>query len=65
MKKTFECEIPDWANWLATDEDGLVFAFKDKPGIDGSVWCSQGEIHEVANVGDCPNWKETLERISR
>lgn len=23
--------IPEWANWLARDEDGLLYAFEDKP----------------------------------
>ena len=36
-------ELPDWANWLAVDEDGSIWVYESEPSID-----VEGIVH-VAN----------------
>jgi len=34
--------VPVWANWLAWDEDKLVYVYKNKPTEGGVVWKQRG-----------------------
>lgn len=31
MSKQITLELPDWANWLAQDEDGVIDYYEDEP----------------------------------
>lgn len=31
-------ELPPWANWIACDQNGDLWAFKNKPIAKGSKW---------------------------
>jgi hypothetical protein len=44
MKKVlFEMNIPDWAKWKATDCDGSVWVFSNKPHYNNGYWaCHPG-----------------------
>lgn len=40
--------VPDWANWVAVDSDGEVYAFENKPTIDEGVWeITSGEAESL------------------
>lgn len=39
------CLLPEWARWLAQDEDGLWYVFEDKPIFDGECWIVAGFDH--------------------
>ena len=38
-RKSFS--VPKWARWVATDEDGSIFVFRDKPVFEEGVWDSE------------------------
>lgn len=58
---------PNWAQWVAVDRSGRVFAFCDKPLMvdDRGFWkeskyCGVDEL-EIAYVGKvCPDWKDLI-----
>jgi len=55
--------VPSWSNYLATDSDGEVWAFCNKPKAEGKDWVlSRGiEAEHVANVDlEGEDWKNTL-----
>jgi len=66
-----EYEVPDWAKFIATDEDGPTFVFSHKPGLYGNVWLLAGLPAletKWARVGGedgdlWDNWKDSLVEI--
>jgi len=60
-------DAPEWAQWLACDEDGNWYWYEEKPDCvnDECGWSTRvGAIFDYAGCinGDiCENWKETLE----
>ncbi|EJS0970487.1 hypothetical protein NW995_002483 [Salmonella enterica] len=59
-----EVIIPDWTNYLATDSNGEVYAYDNKPIIDGDDWfVGDSTIIHVATVNlHGLNWRETLRK---
>lgn len=64
MSKPHWKDAPDWANWLAMDDDGSWFWYQKKPRLtdDHCRFIETGGQNELA-VMDRPNlnWRETLE----
>lgn len=63
LKSSEEQEInwPEWANWMATDEDGQTYFYKDKPLLDEN----NGQWHEDFNQIESElfkheDWKQSL-----
>ena len=59
LKSSEEQEInwPEWANWMATDEDGCSYFYEEKPVISDNYWKrGTGEIKRLNNS----LWKESL-----
>jgi hypothetical protein len=64
-------DIPDWANWMATDPDGSTHAFDYNPHIDNishDEWMRTNDRgddrHQTiirANGNPCPDWRDSLE----
>lgn len=56
--------IPDWAKYLATDRDGSVYAYDNKPSIDGDDWfVDHSSITSIATVNlHGLDWRETLRK---
>ena len=60
--------IPEWANWLAVDESGLVRVCSHAPSIcpgEAYTWYmlqnDQGKsFSALTSIGYRPNWRETL-----
>jgi hypothetical protein len=54
-----------WASFAATDANGVVFWYAEKPHIDkaGACWNihGDGQYYLVDNVGPCAEWRNTLE----
>lgn len=48
---------PEWANWLAMDEDGLWFWHEEEPRMGSESWESQARVQCMAYP---ENWQETL-----
>lgn len=51
---------PEWATWLAQDEDGSWFWFEAKPALGTTMWGPNGGQCELASSTDT-NWGTTLE----
>lgn len=55
-----------WANWVATDEDGIIGAFQVKPYKDESIWnfYTSGEYLHITKAqamvlcGRVPEWSD-------
>ena len=67
MSKTITVEIalPDWVKWVATDEDGRMYAHSARPAKAVGHWMpTGGRYKHIANSADaCPNWRETLRKV--
>lgn len=57
-------DAPDWARWLAQDEDGSWWWYGDEPHLALSIgeWRSAALSSTASHV---PNWRETLEERPR
>ena len=51
-------DAPEWANWLAQDENGEWYWYEDMPVKRTNYWIVEDCKHAGANVD---NWKNTLE----
>lgn len=57
--------IPDWARWVAQDEDGSWWAFEVEPHLASRSWY-ENEIGRSEKIGTEHlenNWKESLQRL--
>ena len=53
---------PKWAQWKATDRDGVVFLYENKPIPCRGEWMPHtGEARIIKFVGPVLDWKDTLE----
>lgn len=59
---------PEWANWVATDKSGDVYAYEAKPDLEGLGWrdgrCGKVRLIETNNETD-PYWKQSLCQVKR
>jgi len=68
-------DAPEWANWLAQDEDGEWPWFEEEPtsceddGFFGGLWWGpvgkskyEVAVHTPMGAFHIENWRETLER---
>lgn len=54
-------DAPQWANWLAQDNDGVWNWFQNKPKKDGLIWSpSLGDYMEAQVRQNA--WEKTIER---
>ena len=57
-------KAPDWAQWAATDSNGIVYWYGVKPYVDRfyNRWMSYHRAISIALDAKCPvNWEESLE----
>ena len=60
MSKYDWSNIPPEVNWIATDSDGDVFGYLEKPEIGVYMWF--GSKSELLDLKPFPtHWKESLE----
>jgi len=53
---------PKWAQWKATDRDGVVFLYENKPIPCRGEWMPHtGEARIIKFVGPVFDWRDTLE----
>lgn len=62
-----QVNVGDNMNWIATDEEGRMFAYEHEPlpveeGTKG-VWVAPGDFEYIKHVGYTKNWKDTLIKI--
>jgi hypothetical protein len=65
--KRLPCEliglpIPDWAAWLAQDEDGAWWAYEAEPNQQHNGWYENevGRIQRLAQAEPPADWQEML-----
>lgn len=69
MKKiSIEIDVPDWANWIAQDLDGVLCVFENKPKTmdpdDYNGWTDNGgNFIEVAGLPKNRDWMNTLKKL--
>lgn len=59
-----EFEVSDWVNFIATDEDGSIWGFENKPklNIDKDMWSTSfGRFKQVSDTFN--DWENSLEEI--
>jgi hypothetical protein len=63
MKLTVQIKVPEWAKWMAQDEDGKWWFFEAKPFVDvcDSVWVISEGTFQLAYQDESPiNWELEL-----
>jgi len=72
MSKYDWSNVPKEVNWIATDADGIVSGFSEKPFVlNGTLWLCNCDHPDswICNIepfnyhvnNDFPNWKDSLE----
>jgi hypothetical protein len=65
MKETkYDWSIaPDWAQWAATDRDGDMYWYGNKPNIGIRCWLNvdPGGCIFFDSIPECKDWKDSLE----
>jgi len=62
----FDLETPNWANWLAQDQDGTWWAYEVEPLKFHKGWYENevGRYKKIRVDSPAINWKEQLFKIS-
>lgn len=60
-------DAPEWAQWLAQDEDGPHYWFETEPHTTtdrhGRYWqAERGRVQRISKENPNPNWRDTLEQ---
>lgn len=57
--------IPDWAEWIAQDEDGTWWAYEALPNQQHHGWYENevGRIQRLGQTAAPPDWQATLRRV--
>ena len=64
-----QVNVSDNMNWIATDEEGRMFAYEHEPipvdcdKKEKGVWVAPGDFEYIKHVGYTKNWKDTLIKI--
>lgn len=59
MKPNWD-DAPEWANYVAMDEDGEWFWFENEPKVQMRGWWAEGRYRLACFALE--NWEETLEK---
>lgn len=60
-------DLPEWAEWVATDADGATFSCDTMPVRDGIAftrWSYAGGIKRIGKIVR-DNWRDSLRRVVR
>jgi len=55
-------DAPEWANWLAMDDDNWWFWYEDKPKKDIGYWYIKPIKRSKRSGKDVDYWEETLQK---
>jgi len=53
-------DAPEWANYLAQDEDSVWYWFENKPQASIRMWMEYKGEYKIANPSK--SWKKSLEK---
>ena len=57
--------LPQWANWVAMDESGELWAYQSRPVLGSSKWLKKDINHHAMffrRTGISDDWKESLQK---
>ena len=60
IQMTVEFEIPDWANWMAQDKDGMWYAYETEPRQNGYEWTTDDMIQYIGLSAEPKDWKQEI-----
>ena len=62
IQMTVEFDIPDWATYIAQDEDGMWFAYEIEPHVtdDDDEWWSKYASLYIGLSAEPTNWTEEI-----
>lgn len=63
MRKLTKEDMPDGYKFAATDEDGIAYAYKDKPIIYDGYWGAKQRnyyLHRIGSGYDASDWQNSL-----
>ena len=49
-----EFEVPDWARWIAQDQDGSIYVYENIPMQGNGFYCSSGGKFENVLLTNAP-----------
>lgn len=62
-------DLPDWANWVATDSDGDVYVYEEEPILQDDIfdvpWQTGTEFKRINTVKPPKDWRSTKRKIKR
>jgi hypothetical protein len=61
-------ELPEWANWVAQDENGLWYAYEKKPYQQDLQWLEEskdGDVESICRTEVIGDWRDTLYEIPK
>ena len=60
-----EYNIPEWVSYIATDENGGVWGFEDKPYSSRGYWLNREQCGKCKRIGslNIDNWENSLEKV--
>ncbi len=60
-------DMPDWARWIAQDEDGAWWAYEAEPNQQHNGWYENevGRIQRLRQGEPNPDWRNALRRVPR
>ena len=66
MSKTIDIpvQVPDWARWVAQDENGTWGVYDCEPTRCTDSWMGNGRYLLFVGSEPNPNWRETLREVA-
>jgi len=63
-----DCSVlPEWADWIAQDEDGAWWAYEAHPNQHDTGWYENevGRIQKLGRTAPNADWQNSLRRVVR
>jgi len=53
--------VPEWAQFVAVESYGAVYAYKNRPTVGFVTWVACGDYNPIAHVGhECADWESLI-----
>lgn len=57
-----EYEVEDWVNWVAIDEDGVIYGYEDEPEAGFATWINSKRFARIPE-SYAELWKNSLTKV--
>ena len=55
-----EFDVPNWANWMAQDKDGMWFAYETEPHPEECDWTTYDTSQDIGLSAEPKDWTQEL-----